>query len=382
MGNDTAFSAQQVFVARTVLRHADALAKHIHAVRLADDIEAVHQMRVASRRLRNALRLFESYLPHGRRRKWLKRTAQAAKALGLARDLDVQIEFIDGFIKGLSTHERSLHEQGLTRLRLRLQQHRDLVQHDVVTAMDRLEASGVVEDLQQTLRHTLVEAKASKVKVDSPQLRQEAIDTTLHQLEEMLVFDPYVRDSHHVVELHQMRIAAKHLRYTLEAYALLYRNKFKPQIKTTRSIQTLLGDIRDCDVWIEFLPRFLERESARFASFLGHTRGFSRVRRGVSFLLDNRQIRRDELHQRFIEFWDNWNATDLWAQWRRQIESNPPLSSTVKKSTIITENKTDPSSTAAILANAFRRRPATDVVLPPFPPGQVDAATTSTRDHE
>lgn len=60
------------------------------------DVERVHDMRVATRRLRAALEIFEPCFPGKRRRKALKRVKSLADALGMRRDLDVEIELLEG----------------------------------------------------------------------------------------------------------------------------------------------------------------------------------------------------------------------------------------------------------------------------------------------
>lgn len=61
------------------------------------EIERVHDMRVATRRLRAALEVFEPCFPAKRHRKALKRVKALADALGERRDRDVSIEFLGGF---------------------------------------------------------------------------------------------------------------------------------------------------------------------------------------------------------------------------------------------------------------------------------------------
>jgi CHAD domain-containing protein len=70
-----------------------------HSVGVLDmgDIERVHDMRVATRRLRAALEVFEPCFPAKRRRKALKRVKALADALGERRDRDVSVEFLEGF---------------------------------------------------------------------------------------------------------------------------------------------------------------------------------------------------------------------------------------------------------------------------------------------
>ena len=62
-----------------------------------EDIEPLHDMRVATRRLRAALEVYAPCFPSKRHRKALKRVKKLADALGERRDRDVAIEFLTGF---------------------------------------------------------------------------------------------------------------------------------------------------------------------------------------------------------------------------------------------------------------------------------------------
>lgn len=59
------------------------------------EIEHVHDMRVATRRLRAALEIFAPCFPRKRYRKALKKVKALADALGERRDADVEIEFLE-----------------------------------------------------------------------------------------------------------------------------------------------------------------------------------------------------------------------------------------------------------------------------------------------
>jgi CHAD domain-containing protein len=71
-----------------------------------DDVERVHDMRVATRRLRAALEIFEDCFPRKRHRKALKRVKALADALGERRDLDVEIELLEGFVGEVADGDR------------------------------------------------------------------------------------------------------------------------------------------------------------------------------------------------------------------------------------------------------------------------------------
>ena len=75
---------------------------HSEGVLDLDDVERVHDMRVATRRLRAALEVFEPCFPRKRQRKALKKVKALADALGERRDADVEIALLEG----LSTRRR------------------------------------------------------------------------------------------------------------------------------------------------------------------------------------------------------------------------------------------------------------------------------------
>ena len=71
-----------------------------------DDVERVHDMRVATRRLRAALEVFEACFPRKRHRKALKRVKALADALGERRDRDVAIEFLEDCAADVAAADR------------------------------------------------------------------------------------------------------------------------------------------------------------------------------------------------------------------------------------------------------------------------------------
>jgi CHAD domain-containing protein len=89
-GSFGAAAARAVKVrSREVFEHADGV---LDLTR----VERVHDMRVATRRLRAALEIFAACFPRKRHRKALKKVKALADALGERRDLDVEIELLEG----------------------------------------------------------------------------------------------------------------------------------------------------------------------------------------------------------------------------------------------------------------------------------------------
>jgi CHAD domain-containing protein len=69
--------------------------EHAEGVLDLEEVERVHDMRVATRRLRAALEIFESCFPAKRHRKALKKVKALADALGERRDADVEIALLE-----------------------------------------------------------------------------------------------------------------------------------------------------------------------------------------------------------------------------------------------------------------------------------------------
>ena len=91
--------------------------EHSDGVLDVENIEALHDMRVATRRLRAALEVFTPAFPAKRHRKALKRVKALADALGERRDRDVAIEVLSGFVGEAPEADRAAVDALIERLR-------------------------------------------------------------------------------------------------------------------------------------------------------------------------------------------------------------------------------------------------------------------------
>lgn len=91
--------------------------EHSDGVLDMEDIEPLHDMRVATRRLRAALEVYAPCFPAKRRRKALKRVKALADALGERRDRDVAIEFLTEFAEEVPEADRAAIAALIERLR-------------------------------------------------------------------------------------------------------------------------------------------------------------------------------------------------------------------------------------------------------------------------
>lgn len=103
--------------------------------RQGDDIEALHDMRVASRRLRAALSIFAKVFPGDEFRRLDRQIGDITDALGAVRDLDVQLDYLRNYRNTLPTNEA----YGIQRLVERRSDLRDKERKALVKALDKLE---------------------------------------------------------------------------------------------------------------------------------------------------------------------------------------------------------------------------------------------------
>jgi len=92
--------------ARIVSMRTHELADQAAGVLDVSDIERVHDMRVATRRLRAALEVFEPCFPQKRFRSVLREVKELADALGERRDRDVTIAALEDFAAAMGAADR------------------------------------------------------------------------------------------------------------------------------------------------------------------------------------------------------------------------------------------------------------------------------------
>lgn len=101
--------------------------------------------------------------------------------------------------------------------------------------------------------------------------------------EELRSFWPAARDPAAATALHDMRIAAKRLRYVLELGAPVLGDGARRRAREARELQALLGEIHDCD---EILPVVEDHEA----------------------LAERFRARRERCHREFLDTWRRMEA--------------------------------------------------------------------------
>ena len=113
-----------------------------------EDVEAVHKMRVASRRLRAVMDSYESVADRKRFRPLYRLVKKTADILGAARDTDVVIENLQQRLEEATIEEQS----GLQWLIARLTMYREQHQRKLVAHIEKLDEAAFMKQLESCLR--------------------------------------------------------------------------------------------------------------------------------------------------------------------------------------------------------------------------------------
>lgn len=318
----------------SILRYcAKSLKPNVIALKLSaqqilsrNDIEDIHDLRVSSRRIRSVLDAFSDFLPNKKIKSWKKNIRDITKTYGTVRDLDVQLNLINKIYA--STDDTKI-RSGLKRVLLRVEQRRITKQESITEETKNLLVGATIQELNAWVDTVLEEVSGRDY--FSSGLYRLGYKQIQNQLDEFLFYEVFIFDAQRVEELHSMRISAKQLRYSLEIFSSLYKKETAFALKIAKQAQEYLGDIHDCDVWIEYLPKFMDKELNRIKEFYGYTRPYRRIRPGIEYFIENRYQERGRLYKAFLKDWKKWKLKETWLNLRKvtfltslETQSQPP----------------------------------------------------------
>jgi CHAD domain-containing protein len=302
--------------ARSLRRQVRQLTRQIPGIRQAEDLEFVHRARVASRRLRAALRVFGDCFPAGRVESWCREVRRVGRGLGQARDLDVQIEFLRDVLARLPDRACG---PGIARALVQCERKRERLQPAVLKATRRLMASGVLEQMLVASDWLLPDDGAAPAAPCAP-LLEHAEKHVLGRLDELLGLGHCLAEPQNAPQHHAMRIAAKRLRYTIEVYKPACAGLLDEPIEVLKQLQTLLGEVHDCDVWVEKLGRLLRKEAKRVRSLYESAGPLLALKVGIEYLQAECRRRRQEAFRQLAESWDRLEREGYWAGLVRVVQ--------------------------------------------------------------
>ncbi|MDQ3374459.1 MAG: CHAD domain-containing protein [Acidobacteriota bacterium] len=262
------------------------------------DIKGVHGMRVASRRLRSALRDFLPLLKKRPLRRVRKKLKEIADALGAVRDQDVAILALENLQAVAAIDETGEQiKEGIETLLVERRAARERARANLTKTLADTNIAGLEQDFTAALDKAFRKNKRGCV-VSFNEAGREAVAASLEELCDLgaSVYEPF-----NIEKLHEMRIAAKRLRYAVELFTACWGAKVEPFAAEIATMQSLLGEVHDCDVWLESLGgRMRERQNGA-ANTSQH--------KASVWLLSEFIKNRTKNYRAALKLWSEWEAT-------------------------------------------------------------------------
>jgi CHAD domain-containing protein len=242
---------------KTFRFHYRRMLHHEPGTRLGEDIEALHDMRVATRRMRAAFRVFGDYFDPQATSPYLKGLRRTGRILGAVRDLDVFRAKVQAYLNALPDTQRG----SLDDLLAVLETQREAARQQMIVYLDGARYTRFKERFGEFVEtegmgSLLVAPDAGDV--HPYRVRHVAPMAIYERLAAVRAYDEWVSILNPpVTRLHALRIASKWLRYTLEFFQEVLGPETKTLVKEVVALQDHLGELQDAVVASGLLRDFL-----------------------------------------------------------------------------------------------------------------------------
>ncbi len=246
-------------------------------------------------------------------KEWLCEIKKVTRLLGEARDLDVQIVLVEQYIEQLKSNAEKANVD------IMLESHKELrksIQPTVEDGLEELKATNVIGDLRQRCEQTIKEQQ--KEDFDKDIVLEKARWHISFRLDDFLAMENWVHMENEVQKHHEMRICAKKLRYTMETFSPLYQNKLEQEIETIKTFQDVLGEMHDCDVWISYVPKFIQETNSKTESNWKKT-NTTKLEKALLNFLNFIKEKRKQNYGEFVKFWEENKKKGFFLQLRNTI---------------------------------------------------------------
>jgi triphosphatase len=212
---------------------------HEPGTRIGEDPEELHDMRVATRRMRAAMKIFEDSLP-ARTRAFRDSLKWVAGALGDVRDIDVQLEHLESWASEAAPEDR----EPLMALRAVLEGQRAKARKAMLRTLDSRRYARLVASFASFLR----KGPSRRALAARRPIKEAAPDLVRKPYRKVRKLGDPLTEESSAEEYHELRKKGKRLRYALEFLSGIYGEQTKEFIKPLKDLQDVLGDHQDAEV--------------------------------------------------------------------------------------------------------------------------------------
>jgi CHAD domain-containing protein len=289
--------------------HFAQMLRHEDGTRLGEDIEALHDMRVATRRLRAAFEVFSEAFEPQSMKPYLKGLRATGRALGSVRDLDVFMEKAQRYIDKLPEGERG----GLEPLLGEWRGQREEARTRMLEHLNSWEYASFKQKFNLFLHTPGMGACPQTPDQPAPERVCELAPILIYsRIAAARAYAPWLADAP-VERLHMLRIEFKKLRYTVEYFSEVLGKRSVEVINALKQIQDHLGDLNDAQVATQIIGGFIEGWDKQQQALPIQER--QNIEGVVSYLA----ARHAERHQLLVTFQATWEAHFYNKTFRRNL---------------------------------------------------------------
>ena len=288
--------------------------------RLGEDIEALHDMRVATRRMRAAFRVFGEYYEPKEVAPYLKGLRRTGRALGPVRDLDVFRAKVRAYLSALPEP----HQGRLDGFLAVLEAQREAARGRMVTYLDSAKYALFREHFGQFVETEGVASRPFTLNGSEPipyRVRHVAPTAIYQRLAAVRAYDEWVNipwtdlPDPPLKRLHSLRIAGKRLRYALEFFSEALGPSGEAIVKEVVTMQDHLGDLQDAVVARRILREYLQRgawgPSVAAEAGMESPSGAPQDAASVEAYLAAKEAELEHLLDKFPQVWQRITGTEF-----------------------------------------------------------------------
>lgn len=291
---------------RKVMRfHFARMLANEDGTRIGEDIEALHDMRVATRRLRSAFEVFGQAFEPGTLKPYLKGLRATGRALGGVRNLDVAIEKAQEYLRTLPEEK----QHNLDNLIHFWQEQRKKKRTKMLAFLDSEEYHTFKRKYNIFLSTPGAGSREIPKDEPAPQLVRELAPVLIYiHLAKVRAFDRYILEAP-IDFLHGLRIEFKKLRYTVEYFQEALGDQAVEVIEDLKTLQDHLGDLNDADFAAKSLAKLVEEMSDDEND--EEAQKDTKYLKAVKKYMDYQISQRDRLLDEFPQAWAHFNRDEF-----------------------------------------------------------------------
>jgi len=210
-----------------------------------DSPEHLHDIRVANRRFRAALRLFQSHLDETSGRRIRRALSQLVKKTGSARDLDVWLRFLQGVALPQDQAGGTAWSDYLGRQR----GHKEALSGKLTEVLRSEEYKAIMSDAAAFLRIELPDF----IRRTRPQPARPYVARRLRRVFRRITEHAHLQRKLSPAEMHEIRRLCRRERYWAEFAEPLLGPIAADLVRRLKAVADTLGDVHDMDVAVERL---------------------------------------------------------------------------------------------------------------------------------